>query len=157
MKEVKDFKYVDDAFYQDVKSILEEARKRVYRNIQSEMVLAYWQIGKMIVDKQGGNPRADYGNGLLKELSIQLTKDFGRGFDERNLRFIRQFYLSFQKRNALRTELSWTHYRLLMRVDDKNARNFYLNETINGNWSTRQLESRFMLQSTCFIFQKKMI
>ena len=148
MKEVKDFKYVDDAFYQDVKSILEEARKRVYRNIQSEMVLAYWQIGKMIVDKQGGNPRADYGNGLLKELSIQLTKDFGRGFDERNLRFIRQFYLSFQKRNALRTELSWTHYKSLMRVEDINARNFYINEAIRFDyWFTNYLRFKKSTQT----------
>ena len=140
MKEVKDFKYVDDAFYQDVKSILEEARKRVYRNIQSEMVLAYWQIGKMIVDKQGGNPRADYGDGLLKELSIQLTKDFGKGFNERSLRNMREFYLAFPKWSAVRTELSWTHYKSLMRVEDINARNFYINEAISCNWSVRQLE-----------------
>ena len=140
MKKLKEYQFIDNKFYGEIKEVLEQARNRVYHNIQSEMVLTYWQIGKMIVDKQGGNPRADYGNGLLKELSIQLTKDFGRGFDERNLRFIRQFYLSFQKRNALRTELSWTHYRLIMRVDDENARNFYINETIAGNWSTRQLE-----------------
>ena len=140
MNELKDYKYVDDAFYQDVKSILEEARKRVYRNIQSEMVLAYWQIGKIIVDKQGGNPRADYGDGLLKELSIQLTKDFGKGFDESNLRRIRQFYILFPKRATVWHELSWSHYKLLIRIDDKRVRDFYIKEAINGNWSVRQLE-----------------
>ena len=106
MTEIKDYKYLDYDFYNSVKEVLEQARKRVYRNIQSEMVLAYWQIGKMIVEKQGGSPRADYGDGLIKELSIQMTKDFGKGFIERNLRFMRQFYLIFSKRNALRTELS---------------------------------------------------
>ena len=104
------------------------------------MVFAYWQIGKMIVEKQGGESRAKYGNGLIKELSIQLTKDFGKGFVERNLEQMRKFYLLFQKPNAVRTELSWTHYRLLIKVDDEHARNFYIKEAIDGNWSTRQLE-----------------
>ena len=140
MKQLKEFTFIDNQFYNDIKEVLEQARKRVYRNIQSEMVLAYWQIGKMIVDKQGGNPRADYGDGLLKELSIQLTKDFGRGFDVTNLRNMRQFYTIFQKRDAVRSELSWTHYRSLIRVEDSNARDFYINEAISGNWSTRQLD-----------------
>ena len=140
MNELRNFKYIDDNFYKEIRNVLEEARKRVYRNIQSEMVLTYWQIGKMIVDKQGGNPRADYGDGLLKELSIQLTKDYGKGFDVTNLRNMRQFYTVFQKRDALRPELSWTHYRSLIRVEDSNARDFYINEAISGNWSTRQLD-----------------
>ena len=140
MEQLKEFTFIDNQFYNDIKEVLEQARKRVYRNIQSEMVLAYWQIGKMIVEKQGGNPRADYGDGLLKELSIQLTKDFGRGFDVTNLRNMRQFYTIFQKRDAVRSELSWTHYRSLIRVEDSNARDFYINEAISGNWSTRQLD-----------------
>ena len=86
MNHIKDSVYVDDGFYKDVKNILEEARKRVYRNIQSEMVLSYWRIGKMIVEKQGGESRANYGEGLIKELSIKLTNDFGKGFDETNIR-----------------------------------------------------------------------
>ena len=140
MSKIKEFNYIDDEFYKDIRKVLEEARKRVYRNIQSEMVLAYWRIGKMIVEKQGGESRANYGDGLLKELSVNLTKDYGRGFDVSNLRNIRQFYIVFQKRDAVRHELSWTHYRLLMRVEDENARNFYLKEAVDGNWSTRQLE-----------------
>ena len=140
MSEIKNHKYLNDDFYSDIKEILEQARNRVYRNIQSEMVLAYWQIGKMIVNKQGGNPRADYGDGLINELSIQLTKDFGKGFTGANLRYMREFYIAFPNCHALSDKLSWTHYRLLLRVENKDARNFYINETISGNWSTRQLE-----------------
>ena len=104
------------------------------------MVLAYWQIGKMIFEKQGETPRAEYGAGLINELSDQMTKDFGKGFNKRNLELMRQFYLTFPNANALRTELNWTHYRLLMRVEDGKARDFYLEECIKSNWSTRQLE-----------------
>lgn len=138
--DIKDFKYMNKEFYNDIKEILDQSRNRIYRNIQSEMVLAYWQIGKMIVERQGGNQRADYGDGLLKELSFQLTKDFGRGFDVTNLRNMRQFYIVFQKRDTVCHELSWSHYRLLMRVDEDNARNFYIKESIEGNWSVRQLQ-----------------
>ena len=109
MSEIKDYKYLDGDFYNSIKEVLEQARKRVYRNIQSEMVFTYWQIGKMIVEKQGGKSRAGYGDGIIKELSIQMAKDFGRGYNERSLRNMRKFYLSFQKWSAVRTELSWTH------------------------------------------------
>jgi predicted nuclease of restriction endonuclease-like (RecB) superfamily len=140
MSNLEKFNYIDEEFYKDIKKVLEEARKRVYRNIQSEMVMAYWQIGKMIVEKQGGVDRAMYGDGLIKELSIQMNKDYGKGYDERNLRNMRQLYLVYPKWNAVRAELSWTHYRLLIKVEDKNARNFYTKEAIENNWSTRQLE-----------------
>ena len=135
-----EYKYLDTGFYQNIKKVLEDARKRVYRNIQNEMVLAYWQIGKMIVEKQNGDRRALYGDGLVKELSDKMTKDYGKGFDERNLRFMRQLYLAYPKWNAVRTELCWTHYRLLLKVEDVAARDFYTKEAIKDNWSTRQLE-----------------
>ena len=140
MKDLKEYNYIDESFYRDVKEVLEHARKRIYRNIQNEMVLAYWQIGKMIVEKQGGEARAKYGDGLIKELSIKMTKDFGKGFTESNIRYMRAFYILFPNRHAVRGELSWTHYRLLLSLNDKNAMNFYIKETIEGNWSTRQLE-----------------
>ena len=140
MSNLEKYDYIDEEFYKDIKKVLEEARKRVYRNIQSEMVLAYWQIGKMIVDKQGGEARAKYGDGLIKELSAQMTRDFGKGFDVANIRNMRQFYLVFRKRDTLCSELSWSHYRLLMRVEDEAARNFYIKESTDGNWSVRQLE-----------------
>ena len=140
MSNLEKYNYIDEGFYKDIKKVLEEARKRVYRNIQSEMVLAYWQIGKMIVEKQGGAERAKYGDGLIKELSIQMTKDFGKGFTTTNLKYMRQFYIAFPKGHALCDQLSWSHYRLLISLDDENARNFYIKETTENNWSFRQLE-----------------
>ena len=135
-----EYQYLDNDFYASVKEILEQARNRVYRNIQSEMVFAYWQIGKMIVEKQGGKERANYGEGLIKELSCQLTKDYGKGFTEANLRYMRLFYFAFPNCHTLCGELSWSHYRLIISLDDENARNFYIKEAVEGNWSVRQLQ-----------------
>jgi predicted nuclease of restriction endonuclease-like (RecB) superfamily len=104
------------------------------------MVEAYWNIGKKIIEQQGGKDTAKYGQGLIQELSKQMTKDFGKGFTVTNLKYMRQFYLTFPNGHALRGELSWTHYRSLMRVENENARNFYLEEAIKSNWSTRQLD-----------------
>lgn len=104
------------------------------------MVEAYWNIGRVIVEKQGGNDKAEYGTALLKNLSKEMTKEFGKGFTLTNLKYMRQFYLTFPKSYALHSELSWTHYRLFMRVENDNARNFYMEECIKSNWSTRQLE-----------------
>ena len=139
MDNPKEYMYLDDKFYKSIKEVLEESRKRIYRNIQNEMVQAYWQIGKMIVEKQGGTDRAKYGDGLIKELSTQLTADFGRGFDERALRLMRQFYYLFPIWDSVSPELSWTHYRYIVKVEDKTARNFYIKEAVKGNWSVRQL------------------
>ena len=91
-------------------------------------------------EEQGGNKKAEYGMGLLKELSKQMTQDFGKGFTVTNLKYMRQFYLTFPNGHALRDELSWTHYRLLMKVENDNARDFYMEEAIKSQWSTRQLE-----------------
>ncbi len=140
MNEILENQYLDKEFYHDIKEVLEQARKRVYRNIQNEMVHAYWQIGKMIVEKQGGEKRAKFGDGLIKELATQLTKDFGKGFTEANLRYMRMFYFAFPNCHAVSDELSWTHYRLLLSLNDDNSRNFYIKEAVEGKWSTRQLE-----------------
>lgn len=140
MEQVKKNEYLDETFYTSIKELLEQARKRIYRNINSEMIFTYWQIGKMIVEKQRGNQRADYGDGLIRELSPKLTKDFGRGFDESSLRRMRQFYTLFPKCATVWHELSWSHFKLLIKVEEKNERDFYIKEAINGNWSVRQLE-----------------
>jgi predicted nuclease of restriction endonuclease-like (RecB) superfamily len=130
-----------DNLYQRIREILESARNKVYRTANFEMVQAYWNVGREIVEEeQNGKERADYGTNLLIELSARLTKEYGKGFDESNLRNIRKFYHVFPKCDALRHELSWTHYRYLMRVDKDNAREFYMDEAISGNWSTRELE-----------------
>jgi len=130
-----------DATYNNIKTVLEEARSSVYRTVNFAMVQAYWHIGRIIVEQeQKGKERAKYGKALIKELSIKLTKDFGKGFNESNLKYIRQFYLTFPNGHALRDELSWTHYRLFLKIEKENARDFYLIETINNKWSTRELE-----------------
>ncbi len=138
---------IDLKFYSNIKEILENARRKSYNAVNFAMVEAYWEIGKSIVEKQGGNNTAEYGKQLLKELAIVLTKDYGKGFDESNLRRMRQFYLNFKKRGTLCHELTWSHYRLIMRVENENARNFYVEETVKGNWSVRQLERQINTKS----------
>ena len=131
---------MDARFYEQIRSVLENARNQAYSAANSAMVQAYWSIGKSIVEQQGKSERAEYGRQLLQELSKQLTHDFGKGFTASNLRNMRQFYLTFSNCYALRSNLSWTHYRMLMRVENEKARNFYLEECEKANWSTRQLE-----------------
>lgn len=126
--------------FQEIKEILQEAKNKVYKVANNAMVEAYWNIGRVIVEKQGGKDKAEYGTALLKNLSKEMTKEFGKGFTLTNLKYMRQFYLTFPKSHTLSDQLSWTHYRLLMRVENENARNFYLEESIKENWSTRQLE-----------------
>lgn len=128
------------SFYNEIKEILILARNKIYQTANFAMVEAYWNIGKSIIEEQGGNEKAEYGTGLLKELSKQMTQDFGKGFTVANLKNMRQFYLTFPNGYALRSELSWTHYRLLMRVENENAREFYMQEAVKSQWSTRQLE-----------------
>ena len=127
-------------FYNEIKNILISARNKVYKTANFAMVEAYWNIGKSIIEEQGGNEKAEYGAGLLKELSKQMTEDFGKGFTVTNLKYMRQFYLMFPNGHALRDELSWTHYRLLIKVENDNAREFYMQEAVKSQWSTRQLE-----------------
>jgi len=126
--------------YVAVRGYIVAAQRQVYSSVNSAMVTAYWSIGKRIYEACGENDRAAYGKQLLQYLSEKLTDEFGKGFDVRNLRYMRQFYLSFPIRNALRSELSWTHYRSLMKVQDEAARSFYLNEAVKSGWSARQLE-----------------
>jgi predicted nuclease of restriction endonuclease-like (RecB) superfamily len=127
--------------YERIKRILVEARNRAYRAINHEMVLAYWEIGRIIIEEeQHGHPRAGYGQGLIPELSKRLKSEFGKGFDPSNLAMMRTFYLVYSNFDALRHELSWTHYRLLLRVESTEARAFYEKEAITARWSTRELE-----------------
>lgn len=130
-----------DDLYQNISVILANARNKVYSAANSAMVEAYWQIGKCIVEhEQNGNNRAEYGKSVIKELSARLTKNFGKGFTATNLKYMRQFYITFPKGHAVSDQLSWTHYRMLMKVDNEKARAFYLDECEKSNWSTRQLE-----------------
>jgi predicted nuclease of restriction endonuclease-like (RecB) superfamily len=131
----------NDDLYLKIKNILQSARDNAYRHINFVMVEAYWNIGKQIVeDEQRGKDRAEYGAYLIKELSSRLTKDFGKGFTQQNLRNMRQFYNCFPIRSTLCSELSWSHYRLIMRVDNQQARLWYTEESAKANWSVRALE-----------------
>ena len=114
------------------------------------MVAAYWNIGKQIYEACGESDRAGYGKRLLQYLAEKLTAEFGRGFDSSNLRNMRQFYITFPNCDALRSELSWTHYRSLMRVTDRDARSFYLEEAAKSGWSSRQLDR----QINSFYYQR---
>ena len=131
---------LDLEFYTRIRDILTVARNKVYSAANFAMVEAYWHIGKSIVEKQGGETRAEYGSKLLSDLSMRMTADFGKGFTVANLKNMRQFYSTFPNGYALRSELSWSHYRLLMRVESEQARQFYLDECVKTAWSTRQLE-----------------
>ena len=104
------------------------------------MVQAYWEIGQEIHKACGENDRAEYGKKLLQYLSEQLTNEFGKGFTVTNLKYMRQFYRAFPNRHTLCDELSWSHYRLLMRVENEKTRNFYAEECVKSGWSVRQLE-----------------
>lgn len=127
--------------YTEIRQVLVNARQTAYKAVNFSMVTAYWNIGKLIVeDEQQGNSRAEYGKAVLSDLSKRLTAEFGKGFDERELRRIRQFYLVFPKWDALRPELTWTHYRLLIRVQNETARLWYMNEAAEQTWSSRQLD-----------------
>ena len=118
-----------EQLYASVKEILATARKRAYSAVNFAMVESYWLVGQQIVEhEQHGEARADYGKGLLMDLAKRLTIDFGKGFDERELRKMRQFYQTFQKRDTLRPELTWSHYRRLISVEDEKARLWYMNE-----------------------------
>jgi predicted nuclease of restriction endonuclease-like (RecB) superfamily len=130
-----------NTLYDTINQIIEDARNTVYRTANFTMVKAYWSIGKAIVEEeQNGKERAEYGKELIKQLSQKLTKNHGRGFNSTNLWYMRQFYTIFENFHALRGELSWTHYRLLLKVKEEKARQFYMQEAIDCNWSTRSLE-----------------
>ena len=122
-------------------ALIRQARQKVLRAVDTIQVQTCWQIGRHIVEfEQGGARRAGYGKQLLSTLAEVLTAEFGKGFDASNLRYMRLFYQAFPIRDALRHELSWTHYRRLLRVDNDSARLWYMNESATQNWSSRALE-----------------
>lgn len=107
--------------------LISEARKQTFQQINIIMVKTYWEIGKTIVEEeQQGKTKAKYGTNLLGILSKELTKEYGKGFSERNLRDFRRFYLEFQNQQTLSAKLSWSHYTTLLRIDDKLRRDFYI-------------------------------
>lgn len=137
----KDMTVVKDSFYTDVELILQKARDNAYRQINFIMVEAYWHIGKRIVEEeQRGEARAQYGSYLIQSLSKRLTETFGKGFTTTNLKMMRQFYHAFPNSHTLCDQLSWSHYRLIMRIENTQARLWYMEESVASNWSVRALE-----------------
>ncbi|OFZ26846.1 MAG: hypothetical protein A2381_17190 [Bdellovibrionales bacterium RIFOXYB1_FULL_37_110] len=128
-------------FYSDICSILEVTKASITKAVNFEMVKAYWEVGKKIVEEeQKGKGRAQYGENLIKELSRKLGLDYGKGFSATNIKNMRQLYLLFQVKKNLRSEISWSHYLQLCRVENTNARQFYLKEAVATGWSVRELE-----------------
>lgn len=125
----------------DVKNILDTARSNVAREVNNELVVAYWKIGEIIVRyEQNDNIRAAYGKQTLKQLSKALTVEFGKGFSRSNLQNMRALYLNYENCQSLTGKLTWTHYCELLSISDKNKRGFYEKEAINANWSVRELK-----------------
>lgn len=130
-----------ESLYQKLKTIIESGRMKAVRAVDTVIIESNWNIGKEIVEEeQKGELRADYGKLVILNISKRLTKEFGSGYSSTNLKYMRQFYMTFPKSHPVSDQLSWTHYRLLMKVKDENARNFYMIETINNNWSSRELD-----------------
>ena len=125
----------------DIKAIIAASKDKAIRAVDNERTLMYWYIGQRIFEEeQDGKDRADYGEYLTKYISQQLEPEFISGFSKRQIELFRQFYRSFPIANALRSQLSWTHYKLIIRLDSQDKIDFYIAETVKNNWNTRQLE-----------------
>lgn len=129
-------------YYKEIVNLIEE--KEINTKIRElkdnkETLLTYWNIGKLLVEAQGGEKRAKYGDELIKKWSNSLIDKYGTNYSKRNLNFYRQFYIIFKKVNALRSQLTWTHYKILLPIKDENKRNYYINQVILNNLSSREL------------------
>ena len=135
---------ISNNYINEIKTILKNARQKAYTAVNSAMVEAYWKIGRRIVEEeQSGRERAEYGKEIIKNLSKELTEEFGKGFGERNIRNIRQFYVLFsdyEKWKSLISKLTWTHIQKVLRVSNEKARIFYLTEAAENMWSVRTLD-----------------
>ena len=129
-------------YYNEIKETL--VKNEIYKKVKDYSknksdLNAYFEVGRLIIEAQGGEKRAKYGNKLIKEYSEKLTKELGKGYTERNLRNMRSFYIKFKKWHAVRAELTWTHYRLLLPLNDLKMVEYYMNIVISQNLSYREL------------------
>lgn len=126
--------------YSEIRKVLVTARDSIAKTVNTTLIHAYWLVGMHIVEfEQCGNTKPTYGSDMINELSRRLVSEFGKGFTPSNLRYMRQFYLYFPNYHTVCDNLSWSHYRSILKVEDKEARAFYIKESINENWSVRQL------------------
>lgn len=139
IKSVKKEENVDSVF-NTIKELVVNSRSRVYSVVNTEMLNLYWNIGKIIMMIQEGDERAAYGETILDKLSQKLTAEFGKGFSKRNLERMRKFYLYFPIATTLSSQLSWSHYLEIIKIDEEQKRNFYIKEAINTGWSVRELQ-----------------
>ena len=130
----------EEAVINEVKRIIEESKRKVVSYVNTTLLFTYWNIGKLIVEYQGGKERAKYGDRLIERLSIELTKEYGGGFSKRNLEMMRKFFEYFPIAQSVLAQLSWTHYQLVLRVENPLARDYYINEVITRQLSVRELE-----------------
>ena len=138
---------ISNQFISQIKSIIKNAQHKAIKQVDNERVNMYWLIGQHIFkEEQKGKERADYGSFLIEKLEVELEKDFGSGFSYRQLNFCRQFYRVFPNMNALRSQLNWTQYKLLIRISDSDKRTYYIEEACKNNWSARQLERQINSQ-----------
>ena len=136
----------EDGFYSRILDLLKTARKTVVQSVNKTIVDTYFEIGRLIVEEeQNGKSKAEYGQNLIPELSQKLTTEFGKGFSTTNLKQMRTFYLTYSKGQTVSDEfrLSWSHYLMLMRIDNVEERNFYEIETAQNSWSLRELQRQF--------------
>ncbi len=150
--------YLNTDFYNNIAKLLKSARKNIVQTVNKTMVFTYFEIGKIVIEEeQKGEKRAEYGKKLLKGLSIKLTNEFGKGFSVTNLQQMKNFYKVYGKQQTLSAkstdnnslienpnfQLSWSHYLLLMRIENLNERKFYEIEAIENNWSIREMQRQF--------------
>lgn len=143
-------KITNSNLYNDIRNILDLSRRKAIKAVNNSMVEAYWNIGRLIVKFQGGEESAEYGSSLIEDLSVKLTDEYGAGFDKTNLRRMRKFYLVYKNRDTLCHELSWSHYRALLKVENEQARIFYVEECKKSGWSVRELSR----QINSFYFER---
>lgn len=146
----KEILSIDDSLVSDIRAIIEDGRRSAYESVNRIAVLTYWNIGKKIVEEeQHGENRAEYGKQIIKMLSVILTRDYGTGFTDRNLRNFRQFYISFPDLeiwHARVPNLGWTHFRRILSVANPKAREWYIKEASEQMWSTRTLDRNISMQ-----------
>jgi predicted nuclease of restriction endonuclease-like (RecB) superfamily len=131
----------------DIHFIISQAREKAVRSVNFERVVMYWKIGERIFEEeQQGEQRAEYGSYLIKSLAASLEPEFGTGFSARQLERFRQFYRSFPNASALRTEFSWTHYKMMLSIENNDKREFYLAESAKNLWTARELERQINSQ-----------
>lgn len=132
---------IDSPMIAEIKSLLENARKNVAQQVNSELLSTYWKVGEIIVRyEQNDQIRAAYGENTLKQLSKSLSREFGKGFSRSNIYNMRLFYLSYQKIQTVSGKLSWSHYCELLSISDIDKRSFYEKECIASGWSVRELK-----------------